>query len=610
MATLEGILALPPRPAIQKLPCYLATTGDVDLSATNAPLTVDGFPTYASARILVWQQSIVNENGLYVVQTASVAATGTLTFTTNPSDNDVVVIDAKTYTFKTVLSDVDGYVLIGGSIAASLQNLRDAIDLTGTPGTQYANSTTAHPTVSGTANDASTLTVAADTAGLSGNSIFTSSNVSGATWSGGNPGTLTGGEDGTWLRTSDWSDGEKDYLLAGASVYVQQGTLHAQKTFVITTTAGAPGFPTVGSFGFIFQDLTPAAGADADYLPYIQSLTAKTATFTGVIGETHLIDTSSGGFTCNLPAIASGQGRIGFYFTGTSGQLTLDPNASEQIEGKSQIKLQQGHNTIENDSGEWKLVQKSGRANTRLDATPGTTENNYSPTDWGRDITHLYLNPGATSTISGIEENGFVAMDSFLLVNNGTANIIIEHEGSGSTANNRIVIEGGRSVVLQPDGIVEIIRDGVANQWRMKLPGRIELRSDTTQTSGISTGTFNNSQSTADYTGTIDVNDYDDVDVFVEVLTVSTISEFTVFAESSGKAAPASDEWAVMQSDDAIVGGAVDLGDYLAKELNPVADGWFHWNFPARGATMRFGIFADQNAGTYNLFYKRNVRRG
>jgi hypothetical protein len=52
-------------------------------------------------------------------------------------------------------------------------------------------------------------------------------------------------------RTRDWIDGEKDYALAGANVYVQQGSLYAEKTFTMTTAGGA-GFPTIGSTGLLW----------------------------------------------------------------------------------------------------------------------------------------------------------------------------------------------------------------------------------------------------------------------------------------------------------------------------------------------------------------------
>lgn len=353
-----------------------------------------------------------------------------------------------------------------------------------------------------------------------------------------------------------------------------------------------------------------AAEGVGTYVPYIQSTTAKTATFTGVLGETHLVDTSGGGFTCNLPAIASGQGRIGFYFSGTGGQLTVDPNSSETVEGKTTIKLQQGHNTIENDGTEWKLVQKSGRSNTRLDPAQITSnQNNYNPTDWGRDVTHLYFDTDAERTITGFEEGGFVGMDSVIVVNDGSENIVIAHDSASSTAANRVLIEAGFDATIEPDGVAELVRDGTVNKWRLRLPGRHSLRSDTTQTAAQSGAAFPLSQATASFTGDVSVNDYDDIDVYLEVLTLTGgVTEATVFAESSGKASPAADEFATLQSDDAISAGAVTLSDYLGKEGTLVADGWYHWNFPSRGATMRFGVFGNAVGGTFNLFYKRNVR--
>ena len=46
-----------------------------------------------------------------------------LTFTGQPADTNTVVLGAKTYTFQTTLTDVDGNVLIGPSAAISIDNL-------------------------------------------------------------------------------------------------------------------------------------------------------------------------------------------------------------------------------------------------------------------------------------------------------------------------------------------------------------------------------------------------------------------------------------------------------------------------------------------------------
>lgn len=70
---------------------------------------------------------------------------GTLTLTGNAGDTQTVVIGAKTYTFQTVLTNVDGNVLIGASASDSIDNLIAAINLGSGSGTLYAAATTAHP---------------------------------------------------------------------------------------------------------------------------------------------------------------------------------------------------------------------------------------------------------------------------------------------------------------------------------------------------------------------------------------------------------------------------------------------------------------------------------
>ncbi len=76
-----------------------------------------------------------------------VKAQGTLTMDTIPTDTNTVTIDAKVYTFQTALTDVDGNIAIGGTLAQAKLNLVAALDLSGVAGTDYATSMTAHPTV-------------------------------------------------------------------------------------------------------------------------------------------------------------------------------------------------------------------------------------------------------------------------------------------------------------------------------------------------------------------------------------------------------------------------------------------------------------------------------
>lgn len=65
---------------------------------------------------------------------------GTVVGLLQPADGDTVTLGTVTYTFKTALTPTAGQVLINGSLAAAVLNLQRAINHTGTPGTDYANS--------------------------------------------------------------------------------------------------------------------------------------------------------------------------------------------------------------------------------------------------------------------------------------------------------------------------------------------------------------------------------------------------------------------------------------------------------------------------------------
>lgn len=111
-----------------------------------------------------------------------VPAVGTLTSSGTFTDTQTVVVGGKTYTTQTTLTNVDGNVLIGANAAATLQNLYDAINLTGTAGTQYAAAMTANTRVKATAVTATTLVVTALTPGEVGNLIATTETQTNAAW--------------------------------------------------------------------------------------------------------------------------------------------------------------------------------------------------------------------------------------------------------------------------------------------------------------------------------------------------------------------------------------------------------------------------------------------
>ncbi len=121
-------------------------------------------------------------------------ATGSLSFGFTPLDTETVTIGGKVYTFQTVLTDVNGNVLIGANAGIALSNLRDAINLTsfgGGPGVNYAASMTLNTDVTA-ADFSNPMDVTAILGGAVGN-IASTTTVTGAVWA--NGATLIGGLD-------------------------------------------------------------------------------------------------------------------------------------------------------------------------------------------------------------------------------------------------------------------------------------------------------------------------------------------------------------------------------------------------------------------------------
>jgi len=90
---------------------------------------------------------------------------------TNVTADDTVVIGSVTYTFKAAPTTVANEVKIGADAAATLANLKKAINLTGVSGTDYGSATVIHPTVTASTLTATTLLLYAKTGGTGGNSL-------------------------------------------------------------------------------------------------------------------------------------------------------------------------------------------------------------------------------------------------------------------------------------------------------------------------------------------------------------------------------------------------------------------------------------------------------
>lgn len=143
-------------------------------------------------------------------------ATGTLTFTGIPSNNQTVTIGAKVYTWQDTLTNVDGNVKIGANAAACVTNLVAAIMLGSGAGTLYAAATTANAAlVTAVDGTGDTVVVSSKRRGTSGNSIDTTETMSNASWG---AATLTGG---------DWTGSE------AVPSYVLDDTVPPEKAWAI-----------------------------------------------------------------------------------------------------------------------------------------------------------------------------------------------------------------------------------------------------------------------------------------------------------------------------------------------------------------------------------------
>jgi hypothetical protein len=131
-------------------------------------------------------------NGLFKV-TAVSAARATQDYTTagNLSNGDTITIDGKVFTAQTSLTDVDGHFKVGASEALTLANFHHAINGTGgVAGTDYAASTTPHPSVTAVDDATHVVSVTAIEYGREGNSIAVSDTSSSGSWG---AATLAGG---------------------------------------------------------------------------------------------------------------------------------------------------------------------------------------------------------------------------------------------------------------------------------------------------------------------------------------------------------------------------------------------------------------------------------
>lgn len=139
-------------------------------------------------------------------------AVGTLTLTPGAIDNDVIRIGDVYYQWVNSGSPGAGAGTIGSPYlvdngandTAAFANMLAAINASGTPGTTYSTGLVAHPIVTATASNATTLSVRAKLAGVAGNVVTTVTATGGADGLAWGSGTLTGGFDTDGSSAHPW----------------------------------------------------------------------------------------------------------------------------------------------------------------------------------------------------------------------------------------------------------------------------------------------------------------------------------------------------------------------------------------------------------------------
>jgi flagellar hook protein FlgE len=184
-------------------------------------------------------------------------ATGVLTATGNATAGDTVTIGGTTYTFVTNLSagpTVPDQIHIGGTEAATLVNLAEAINGGANEGTDYSDGTAANGSATATANaDGTSVSLTATSAGTAGNDIATTVSLGGASTFGALFGaaTLTGG-----VNDASFSEPVVVYDSLGTShtLTYNFNMVGAAATGVLTATGNATNgdTATIGNTTYTF----------------------------------------------------------------------------------------------------------------------------------------------------------------------------------------------------------------------------------------------------------------------------------------------------------------------------------------------------------------------
>ncbi len=113
-----------------------------------------------------------------IAQWPAVKAQGKLTLQNQPSVGETITLGTKTYSFvASLVTNTDGQIVIGATVAATRANIMAAVNLSGLPGSQYASATSLNGDVEATSTSGNDIFFTAKIGGTAGNSIASTSTL-------------------------------------------------------------------------------------------------------------------------------------------------------------------------------------------------------------------------------------------------------------------------------------------------------------------------------------------------------------------------------------------------------------------------------------------------
>jgi len=278
--------------------------------------------------------------------TEAIQATAVLTTTANFANGETVTLGPKTYAFQTVLTNVDGNVLIGATASDSLDNLVAAVNLSAGAGTTYALATTANASVGAETGSGAARTFYALVGGTAGNALAstetaTNASFAGATFSGG---VAAAAKSATVTNTSTVG-GADAARIAAASINRTTGALSITYNARVIGTNNGPGPNSItvdyDAAGAAETTTDNGAGAFSGTTTGGTTITgtvdyatgALSITFTGGTDQPYAGDTVTAAYsTCQWSMTASNQGswssRMIFRLAGNANFFTYGTQAT------------------------------------------------------------------------------------------------------------------------------------------------------------------------------------------------------------------------------------------------------------------------------------------